>query len=443
MKKITLLLLIFITSNIVNAQDKDKNKPTSERNNKWILEASIGNIKGVKPYSPGYFSNKSNSYFGSIKPNSFSLGGRYIVGEIFSVKGSLGYDIISNTNNRSLQNNLPSLPFKMIQYNLQVQGYANGAKLFGITEQLKRWGFLFHGGIQVVDMISKTKNIVENDHNYNESEFNGGLIFGVTPQYRISKRTAIQLDVTTIHNYRQHFNWDGAYSDNSENLSGSTVALNLGLSFSLDKDRIHADWDSKPKQDQLEIAALEKRVGEMENLMNDTDKDGVADYLDQENNSVAGVAVDTRGKMVDGNRNGVPDELERYVNNSTKESTEKSNGDIVRRLIDEGYVCAYFDTAKSQPTNASTEGLDFIRMYLKNNPTATVDIYGNADEIGSSASNDSLSKARALAVKLILIKSGVSASRLNVTPQGEDASVNKDSEGARKLVRRVTFKIKQ
>lgn len=47
--------------------------------------------------------------------------------------------------------------------------------------------------------------------------------------------------------------------------------------------------------------------------MNDTDKDGVPDYLDVENNSIAGVTVDTKGRMVDKNNNGVPDELENIL----------------------------------------------------------------------------------------------------------------------------------
>ena len=47
--------------------------------------------------------------------------------------------------------------------------------------------------------------------------------------------------------------------------------------------------------------------------MNDADKDGVPDYLDVENNSIAGVAVDTKGRMVDKNTNGVPDELENIL----------------------------------------------------------------------------------------------------------------------------------
>jgi OOP family OmpA-OmpF porin len=45
-------------------------------------------------------------------------------------------------------------------------------------------------------------------------------------------------------------------------------------------------------------------------------------------------------------------------------------------------------------------------------------------------------------VKNILLKANIDASRLNVIAAGEDSSVDKDSDGARKLVRKVTFKIK-
>jgi OOP family OmpA-OmpF porin len=176
--------------------------------------------------------------------------------------------------------------------------------------------------------------------------------------------------------------------------------------------------------------------------MNDTDKDGVPDYLDQENNSVAGVAVDTRGKMVDANRNGVPDELERYLdtNYSTKEVTDKG---MVEKLINDGYVAAYFEFNKSQPTNESTEGIDFILTYLRNNPGSTVDVFGHADTIGKSESNNILSDKRATNVKEILTKAGIDPSRVNVIASGEDSSVDENSEGARRLVRRVTFKVKK
>ncbi|MNR62683.1 Outer membrane porin F precursor [compost metagenome] len=79
---------------------------------------------------------------------------------------------------------------------------------------------------------------------------------------------------------------------------------------------------------------------------------------------------------------------------------------------------------------------------MRNNPTASVDIIGHADELGKSEYNNKLSKARAETVKNILVKANINASRLNIIAAGEDNSVVKDSESARKLVRSATFLIK-
>ena len=101
---------------------------------------------------------------------------------------------------------------------------------------------------------------------------------------------------------------------------------------------------------------------------------------------------------------------------------------MIKNLINGGYVAAYFNFNKSTPTNVSTEGIDFILTYLRNNPSASVDIIGHADEIGRSAYNDKLSNARANNVKNTLVKANIDASRLNVIAAGEDNSVDKDSE---------------
>ena len=187
------------------------------------------------------------------------------MGEVFSVKGSLGYDRFRNYDNESPTTGLASLPFELRQFTVQIQGVANLAKLFNVHKELGRFSMLVHGGIQIVSMTSKTENIpvgaVINGtsypngevHNYNLTEYNGGLIFGVTPQYRITKRLALQLDVTTVFNYRQHFNWDGSYADDQENLSGRTANLNLGLSFCLDKNTMHGDWFVFPDKNEKRI----------------------------------------------------------------------------------------------------------------------------------------------------------------------------------------------
>jgi OmpA-OmpF porin, OOP family len=448
MKKITLFLLTLLTSTLINAQDEQKND-TLDRKNNWIIEASVGSIKGVKPYGEGYFSSKTNGYFGQLRPNSFSIGGRYLMGEIFSVKASLGYDLISNFNNESLIDGVPSLPFKMQQINLQVQGYGNGAKLFNIHQRLKRWGFLFHGGIQVVAMTSKTKNIPEGApgypngevHNYNITEYNGGLMFGVTPQYRIGKRVALQLDVTTVHNYRQHYNWDGTYSDNQENLSGNTVSLNFGVNFSLDKNTIHGDWYVKPKEEDKKIAELEGKIDEMQNLMNDTDKDGVPDYLDQENNSVAGVAVDTRGKMLDINKNGVPDELEKGKDGMNGiNSSVISKEDAIKLIIEKGYINVFYDVNKDLPNSGSTNNVYYIIKFLKNYPDAKATLIGFADERGNASDNLDLSDRRANKLLEIIKASGISPSRLSVKASGVDTEFPKSTLGY-DLSRRVSIQL--
>lgn len=441
MKKITLLSLLLITTIGVKAQEtKVKKDSTTSDFNKWTIEATVGQAKGVKPYdSKGtYYSSDPGTFLGKPQANSFSVAARYMFSPKFGVKFGMHYEDLKNIKNNG------SKDFEMQMIGVSVQGVVNASRLFGIEESIDRFGLLFHGGIKIDRMTSKTADevAIDHDHNYGMTEYNGGLVMGVTPQFRFSKKMAVMLDISIQNNYRQHFNWDGSYSSTSNNLNGQLITTSLGLSYSFGRNDIHGDWATIKDKNLEQIEALDKRVGDMETLMNDSDKDGVPDYLDQENNSVAGVAVDTRGKMVDMNRNGVPDELERYIDKTTKESSEKSNVDMIKRLVNEGYVTTYFDTAKVNPTNVSTEGIDFIRTYLKNNPTATIDILGHADEIGSNERNNALSKGRADAVKAILVKAGIDATRLNVVTVGEDTSVAPDSDGARKLVRRVTFKIK-
>jgi OOP family OmpA-OmpF porin len=183
--------------------------------------------------------------------------------------------------------------------------------------------------------------------------------------------------------------------------------------------------------------------------MNDSDKDGVPDYLDTEPNTLAGVAVNTKGIAIDKNNNGVPDEIESYMaktygdgKETGKEAAYVANNELVKNFINEGYISVHFDFDKSVPTNVSTAGIDFILNYLRTNPTASVEIIGHADELGKSTYNNKLSTDRSTNVKNVLIKAKVAESRLNVVPAGEDASVEKDSELARKLVRRVTFRVK-
>lgn len=432
MKK-NLLIALTITLPILGFSQSENSEIKTDEYNKWSIELNAGQSKGIKPYAENYFASHPEKFFGGVMLNHYSLGVRYMFSPTFGLKLDGGLDRLENFKNNG------SLDFELQNLRFGVQGVVNAARLFNIQEKLGRFGMLFHGGVQVAQMTPKI------GINKDRSEWNGGIMVGFTPEYRITKNIAITADFTLISNVRQHFNWDGSYSASNNNLAGSMYTTSLGLSFSFGSEKLHGDWAEIKNKTAQELEALEQRVAKIETDMTDSDQDGVPDYLDVEPNSIAGIAVDSKGRMIDLNGNGVPDELERYMEKTyggEKETIMRSDNQMIRDLIDDGYVAAYFDFAKAQPTNASTEGIDFILTYLRNNPDASVDIFGHADEIGKTESNDRLAGSRAQNVKDILIKAGIDGSRLNVISRGEDKSVDPSSAEARRLVRKVTFKIK-
>jgi OmpA-OmpF porin, OOP family len=446
MKKNLLLSIVFLlTFSLSFAQDDTKTKSKEGKElievepdqeivydayNKWSIEASVSQAKGIKPYETGYYSSYPSKLLGGIQVNSFGLGGRYMLSPKFGLKLSFNYDKFSN------QEGSGSLPFETTQIRGNFEGVVNAIRLFNVEDSAGRFGLLLHGGIQVSRMKSNV---------YDLNELNGGLIVGFSPQFRVLKNLSLTSDVSLLNNFRQHFNWNGTNSDPSNNLSGQMVSLSLGLSYSFGKEKIHGDWAIIEDKRNKELKELESRIGDVETLMNDTDKDGVPDYLDVENNSLAGVAVDTKGRMIDKNNNGVPDELEKYVDNSIKNNNtsivNNANDGMVIKLINEGYIAAYFDLDKRFPNNGSTDNLGFILNYLKTNPGKTVEITGYADVLGKTDYNQKLSSERAENVKNILVKAGIDGSRLNIQANGVDDSVDKNSEYARRLVRKVVFKV--
>lgn len=451
-KNLLLLTTAFLTFTVGIAQNDNAKENTQDAKdkayetntyNKWILSLNAGMSKGTNPYTTGYYSSDPGTVLGSFNLNNYGIGVRYMFSPTFGLQSGFNYDLLENDPDTD------SKPFEVQQLRWDIQASINGPRLFDIHNELGRFGFMMHGGFT---MGAVTPQLDDPDplvvDNYDKTEYNVGIIFGIMPEVRISKKFSFFGDFYVISNFRQHFAWDGHYSSPDNNLTGGMINMNFGLTYSFGEDDIHTDWAVIPSQSELELAALDKRVGDIETMMNDSDKDGVPDYLDVENNSIAGVAVDTKGRMVDLNKNGVPDELEKYLNqtyvdkSSIANTIETANADLIKRLINEGYVTAYFETNKTVPTDASLEGVDFMLTYLRANPTVSVDIIGHADATGSSAGNKKLSQERANHIKNILVKAGIDASRLNVVAGGVDDSVSKDSGEARKLVRRVTFKLK-
>lgn len=431
MKKIIMSAVLLSAINCLNAQTKTTTTTTSLTSvaqtseitkpdfNRWSIEVAGGVNKPQRPMTANYATATPSPYV-------VDLGVRYMFNNKFGLKADFGYNSFKEKDN--------TMDFDTKYYRVDLQGVANLGRIMSFETWTNTIGLLGHAGFGVAQL---------EDENSALKDRTGNFISGITGQIKLSNHFALTADFTTIISAGQDASYDAASLTPNRGFSGILFNGTVGLTVYLGSHEKHADW---VVDYQSEFDRINQRLNDIDVKMQDTDRDGVVDYLDLEPNTINGVMVDTKGRSIDLNNNNVPDELESYFDKTYAKKVDQSvilsNNELVRSLINGGYVTTYFDFAKSQPTNVSTEGIDFILTYLRNNPTASVDIIGHADEIGKSAYNDKLSTARANSVKDVLIKAKIDASRLNVIAAGEDTSVDKDSENARKLVRRVTFRVK-
>lgn len=419
MKKILLVLVFAFAINTINAQNKTVE--TKEIGfNQWSFELAGGFNKPQRPMTPGYFTS-------IVSPYTVDFGARYMFNNKFGLKADFGFNSFTGDGN--------SMDFDSKYYRFDLQGVANLGRMMSFETWTKTIGLLGHAGFGLSYLEREDPTFVKDRM--------GNFIIGLTGQIKLSDKIVLTGDFTTILHAKQGVAFDGASANNITGFHGIVYTGTVGLTYYLGKKAKHADWvmDNDDR-----FAAINDRFTAVENRMIDSDKDGVANYLDEEAETPAGTMVDTKGRSIDKNNNKVADETEAYV---LKNYASKTDGpqvinynDQIKSTINNGYICTYFDFNESKPNNTSTEGIDFILTYLRNNPSASVDIIGHADEVGKSEYNDKLSNARATNVKNILLKANINPSRLNVVSAGEDTSVDKNSEGARKLVRKVTFMIK-
>lgn len=388
--------------------------------NKWSIDINGGISKPTTPLTTGYYTKDYNLFHAD-------LGVRYMFNNKFGLKVDVGYDQFENASK--------SASFDGKYYRTDIQGVVNLGRVLNFEEWTQRLNVQAHTGIGYAFMTNDRFEGTDNMLNH---------IIGLTGQVKLSERIALNADFSMINNVRQSNTFDGGIAPEDRGFNGTLYNATIGLSIYLGKNAKHADWYyEESKVDKL--AELEKRVGDLETMMNDSDKDGVPDYLDAEPNSIPGVAVDTKGRTIDRNNNGIPDELESYLEKNYGGSGNSGAGlsnETIKDMINQGYVNVYFDFNATQPSSNSVSGLDFLAKFLKANPSAKAEVIGYADEIGNTDYNKDLSHRRAQTVKTILAKSGIEASRMTIVGNGEDNSVAKDSKVARQMVRRVTFRVK-
>jgi OOP family OmpA-OmpF porin len=356
------------------------------------------------------------------------------------LSNSFGFKLDFAMDQFSEQSNTGSLPFDTQLNRIGIQGVMNLGRLLRFESFTNRFGLLTHAGVHV----SQFK--VNEGANKNLTEDNGGVMFGLTPQVRLTKWLAITADFTVINNVRQHLNWDGSVAISDDNLSGMMYNTSIGLTAYLGKKEKHADWyDEKDlRSNELDVdTEARKRLDNIETLMNDTDRDGVPDYLDAENNTPGGVAVDSKGRFIDTNKNGTPDEMEprdRKDTNFTEVINKQNEQDAIGYLVEKGYVNIFFDVNQDVPNAGSTNNVYYIVRFLKSHPDAKIILNGYADKRGDEQNNLALSERRVQKVYDLLVASGIDANRIQINANGVDAEAV-DSALGYNLARRVSITI--
>ena len=349
--------------------------------NKWSVEFAGGLTKPQRPFSSGYSTDTPSPWVGD-------LGVRYMFNNKFGLKVDFGYNSFTGEKN--------SIDFDSKYYRVDLQAVANLGRIMNFETWTKTFGLLGHAGFGYAQLRSD---------NFKGADEIGNFIAGVTGQIRLSNRVALTGDFSTILNATQDHTFDGTFVEN-RGFSGLIFNGTVGLNIYLGKNTKHADWVvTDNNTNYADISALENKVSELEEQIKK-----------------------------------IPSKKEVVIEKQTP--AQAVDNDLIKKMINDKYYSVYFDFNKTTPIENSTAAIDVVLNYLRRNPSATLDLIGYADQVGKAEYNEKLSNTRANNVKTIFEKAGIASSRLNVIANGADTSIQKDSDEARRLARRVTFLVK-
>jgi len=216
-------------------------------------------------------------------------------------------------------------------------------------------------------------------------------------------------------------------------------------------DPLKSDTDGDGLKDGEEVTQYKTNP-----LNPDTDADGLTDGAEVNQHKTNPLNPDTDG---DGLKDGA--EVSQYRTNpldkDTDKGTKEDGAEVAENtdpldpkddvmVLKEGTKFSLegilFDTAKATIKPVSSEILEKAYAALTANPTVKVRIVGHTDNVGSAASNLTLSRQRAESVMNWLIKRGIAADRLTAIGKGltEPRATNDTPEG-RQLNRRIEFEV--
>jgi len=259
---------------------------------------------------------------------------------------------------------------------------------------------------------------------------------GLGAKFRVSDK--INLDLGWTVNYVDGDNLDGVYRQTSDRYSYGYAGLEFALGAGKQKawhnpvaltydEALSAKQTANALKGELDATKAEnaKLRADLNDILKDTDGDGVADKLDKCPDTPAGTVVDGAGCPLKAPALVVQEKI------IITEADRKVVADAIKNLE--------FDLGKSTIRSKSFATLNRVAALLiqKN---FSLKLAGHTDNTGSAELNMRLSKDRAEAIRSYLVGQGANASRIEATGYGKDQPIatNKTAAGRQKN-RRVEF----
>lgn len=288
---------------------------------------------------------------------------------------------------------------------------------------------------------------------------NPSLSGGLGISYRLGSKIELSLEERATYFFDDladghRWELDGDYTDNYDILLYTSLNLGYNLGSEESTDPL---WMVNP------LTYLYDKVNEIDpdNLLKDSDNDGVIDRLDKEPGTPEGTPVDTHGVSLDSDKDGCPDSedpepfsspvlpmencqnvhltqdwVENYVDQRLKDYTPGTASDWILPYI-------FFDLNKSDIRPDAVPSLNQVAEIMNRYSKLNVEVVGHTDTRAGEDYNMKLSENRARNAINYLTGKGVAESRLKIVYKGESENLIKDadSEAEHQMNRRVEFHI--
>jgi len=261
---------------------------------------------------------------------------------------------------------------------------------------------------------------------YNKDNLDGRIYFGVTNDF-VSMAT---LQLRWKFNAHKH--------DHTRNINTNTFNdINCpteGGKANNAPDSLKVRVDSLQKQ-LNELQSQMKKMDQMAANGQDTDGDGIPDYLDKEPNTPKGSRVDSHGVKtqimgnarnkkysdtgLDSDEDGVPDDRDLEPNTPKGRAVDFYGREVKTQVNADGYAEVFFDFDKCDLDEEAHATIRNVAEKMQKDPMLTVEVRGYCDYLGSVEYNYRLSQNRANIVTQELVeKYGIGRYRIIANGKG-------------------------